>query len=150
MKYNTISENSERQCHDSPGTCRRKLCDCDLEFAKRHFKKHESFNMDYFTLAYRKTGKCAWIPTEHCRQRSRGKLPNQPCHPVRSHNYYAYQYDYNYQGISDIIKFQMFFEMFLKKNFGVFGLKICTSLFARCPHPLLGKRSIFNAVSSDS
>jgi len=97
VDYRTAIEEGEMICADSSDTCRRSLCECDVEFAEHHNNKRMSFNVDYYTLSYRESGKCAWIPTEHCRQRMKGKLPKQPCHPAEHKENYVYHYDYTYQ-----------------------------------------------------
>lgn len=47
VKYRWTKKNGGIQCKDAAGTCKRNLCECDLDFAKKMPNEIDTFNLDY-------------------------------------------------------------------------------------------------------
>jgi hypothetical protein len=57
-----VRETTKVTCLDEPGSCERKLCECDDMFAKAHFATKDSFN-ENFHFFWSQTG---WDATTDC------------------------------------------------------------------------------------
>jgi len=47
VEYNYGQTGGEKYCKGDSGTCGRKLCECDLQFAKAHVAAKDVFDSDY-------------------------------------------------------------------------------------------------------
>jgi len=46
VQYNYGQESGEKICKGAPGTCGRKICECDLQFAKAHVSQTSAFDSE--------------------------------------------------------------------------------------------------------
>lgn len=72
--FGPAGRSGEVECTDEPGTCRRSLCECDLDYAKKIPGTIGQFNPDYH-LFYTTIG---WDPDTSC-QRNKGESKPECC-----------------------------------------------------------------------
>jgi len=79
-KYNFNINKFERgmgMCHDTPGSCKRHLCECDAMFAAEHESKSHVFNRDYHIFWSQLPN--GWEPRDNCPSGGGGPSSPQCC-----------------------------------------------------------------------
>lgn len=61
-RYRYGEKNGDKFCKDTPDTCKRALCECDLQFAKEHVRTKDVFD-DKYHMFWSVSG---WEPKEQC------------------------------------------------------------------------------------
>ena len=74
-RYAYDERSGDKFCKDTPDSCKRALCECDLQFAKDHVSVAHHFSTDYH-LFWSTTG---WNPEENCPGTPGGPVDIQCC-----------------------------------------------------------------------
>lgn len=75
VRYKYGQKNGDKFCKESPGSCGRALCECDLQFAKNHVSVAHHYSDDYH-MFWSQTG---WNPEENCTPTPGGPVDPQCC-----------------------------------------------------------------------
>ena len=62
VRYKYGEKNGDKFCKDQPDTCKRALCECDLQFGKNHVAHKDVFKTDYH-MFWSVSG---WEPEDMC------------------------------------------------------------------------------------
>lgn len=77
VRYKYGEQSGDKFCKDTPGSCDRALCECDLAFAKNHVAKAHVFTTDYHL--FWSTLPNGWDPKDNCPRGGSGPYDPQCC-----------------------------------------------------------------------
>ena len=77
VAYNYGVENGHMTCSDTPGSCDRAICECDLKFAQDHVTQTHVFDADFHYFWSTVPG--GWNPEESCPRGGGGGIRDMQC-----------------------------------------------------------------------